>query len=253
MRQSPDWAALAEGSVYDYTGFDKLAGSPPGSTEALVAWWDASFPISFHRTRLRMKEIAGENIARVRDASVVDIDDFDPPFDDKALYVFTDDDDWFSPDLVARLLGSPAARADGSVWISSIFQGGEVAAREHKLLCYTNNYAIHGAFMNKYETFLYQRPVVRVAQHVGANRVLNKPESKPFLLPEPLSITNKHPATYSRMAQARDNGISLACLLDSYRQPTVISNLEWSQREVEQTREFFLSLLEATRAPPSLV
>jgi hypothetical protein len=200
-----------------------------------------------------MKEIAGESITRVRDASIIDIADFAPPFDDKALYVFTDDDDWFAPNLAARLLNSPAARADGSVWVSSVFSGGNVRVREHKLLCFTNNYAMHGAFMNRYKSFLYGRSVVRVAQHVGANRVLKKPESRPLLLAEPLSVTNKHPATYTRIVQAQDNGIALSTLLGSYRRPIALSDLEWSERAAEQTTEFFQKLLEATVSPPTLV
>ena len=249
LRQSPDWAALADGADYDYRQFDELVQMPPGTTASLVAWWDSSFPIGLFRTRLRMKEIAGESITRVRDASIIDIADFAPPFDDKALYAFTDDDDWFAPDLAARLLNSPAARADGSVWVSSVFSGGSVKAREHTLLCFTNNYAMHGAFMNRYKSFRYGRPVARVAQHVGANRVLRKPEARPVLLAESFSVTNKHPATYTIMAQARDGGIAPSALLESYRRPVELSDIDWSEHAAEQTTEFFLRLLEASTPP----
>lgn len=123
LRQSPDWAALAD---------DFEAGRPVPAARYLpegvrfftpdiparIATWNREFPVNFFRCRQRLKEIAARQMGRVARGELHTQDDL-PALQPRLagrnfLLFYLDDDDWFAPDAFDRLAGidfDPAAVA----------------------------------------------------------------------------------------------------------------------------------------------
>jgi len=120
------------------------AGLDPEFRPKMEAW-DATFSLPYARFRQRLTEIARENWSRVRDARVVGLDDVP----DGCLAVPVDDDDWFAPDLVARLRVALDGRPRGLLWTRWILEARPWGLRrlrgrraEERFTCGSNNYAV---------------------------------------------------------------------------------------------------------------
>lgn len=182
LRQSPDWGNLDHNYLDQTEEFDRLIGRTPGFTRGIIELWDATFDISFFEIRQKLKELTLDNLARVKNAKVHHINDMPSK---ARFWLFTDDDDWFCPDIVAALR-SHAPKTQGITWKSCRFDG-SFTMREHDSgFCYTNNYALTdrgGAWRD------------RVVQHGDANTLFASSEIRTQALPICLSVANKHPCS----------------------------------------------------------
>ncbi len=122
VRQSPDWAGLAHdhraGQAIDPARYLPPRHVPdfPADIPTLIGRWNAVSPVDFFTCRVRLKAIAeatlvatGARILAWHEAARV------APEGAAALF-FTDDDDWFAPDLADRLGRVPAEGADTLVF-----------------------------------------------------------------------------------------------------------------------------------------
>lgn len=256
VRQSPNWLGLAQ-SGHDTASFDALIYEPPGTTAALIRFWNETMPVSFYAARAAMKEIAAENLAMVAGARIQSIDQFRPPFERDALYTFIDDDDWFAPDLAERLLSSEAAIADGTAWQWVRFTDGNILAREYYETCHTNNYAVHGSFLAERDDFSL------ACQHFTAQRLLYRDGVNIFPINAPLSITNKHPCSFLGLKSRKFDQRSLRTRVGSYRkfltstqeqQNIMARDVAWALPYMQKTSVFFSSLsIEKPREPSRIV
>jgi hypothetical protein len=242
LRQSPDWTALTAGARHDADDFDRLIGRPPGSTSDLMALWNEWSPVGFYEVRARIKQITLANLAQVREARLSSFAALEPPFDPEALYLFTDDDDWFAPHLATTLLDR-GLRVDGCVWTSVRFDG-TVLRRAADSFCYTNNYAIHGGFLAAAPERARQ-----VAQHTWADEALRQPGVVKETLDLPLSITNKHPCSRVTLERIKAEGQSLADAIERYRgflaaDPGSLDALgiAWALEPMSDVSRFFVRL-----------
>jgi hypothetical protein len=238
VRQSPDWGSIARGVMeHDAVGFDLLTGRPPGTTRRLIELWDETND-SFFKVRARTKEIAERTWHNVAGAEVLPISRFVGPFDDRALYTFTDDDDWFAPQLATRLLSSECDTRSATIWRSGRFDG-DVITRPNNGFCYTNNYAFHGSHLNEVDPS-------RVVQHMDANEVIAKAPDPAILIDDVLSITSKHPCSFTAIELAYKERRALAEQVMRYRDiapalSVAAQTLAWAVEPMTATAELFMA------------
>lgn len=120
--------------------------------------WNATFSISYHLFRHRLKAIAQSNLHRVDGATIADFAQVPPG----ELIVPVDDDDWFAPDLVLRLRRAYTPAARGYLWRRDVLAPPRTVSRRSRpnvrtglgwirarvfgppadpVICKTNNYA----------------------------------------------------------------------------------------------------------------
>ena len=109
IRQSPDWAALADdwnaGRAIDPARYAPPRPIPafPEDIVDLIARWNAYAAIDFFSVRRRLKDIAQATLRRVERAIVLSCAELAAAIpdlrSDNALLFFSDDDDWFAPHL----------------------------------------------------------------------------------------------------------------------------------------------------------
>lgn len=127
-RRSPDWAALSQ--QWQATGqydLSQLLPSPPppGFPENLphlIDIWNRTFSRDFFHCRARLAEISMGSCRAIPGAQIVAAEslsstDTHPP---STLFLFVDDDDWFSPEIPERI-GSEHSMAVR--WDAAIFDG----------------------------------------------------------------------------------------------------------------------------------
>jgi hypothetical protein len=233
QRQSPDWSNIDQSYWDGLENFEKLIGWPSGTIRPLIDLWNSTMSVSFFDIRQRMKEISQANLARVQTVTCIDLPRYRAEIDPQALYVFTDDDDWFAPDLAPRL-GQIDSKADGIVW-RSVRYDGDLEVRPLDGFCYTNNYAVWGRV-------LARRPeLVRIVeQHTSAAEALDL-----SAVDIRLSITNKHPCSMVRLRKAAtgwsDRGSLAAWITEVQehvrRRPDLVgAGVGWAYPEVNAAR-----------------
>lgn len=212
LRQSPDWTAMSKDEFAEQSRrFCQMMGRPVDQVVNTAKLWDDTFGITFCETRQAMKDIALDNLRQVKGATLV----CDPATlqtstpSDRAIYMFTDDDDWAHPDLFIALEALDPATCDGFLWRNLVYgrQGGPVVRhRPDNGVCFTNNYAVT-------QTYFGSGPesLDRVFQHGQADLVF--PTLRVRRLPEFLSATNKNPSSTLFLEGALREDFSSVCLL----------------------------------------
>ena len=213
VRQSPDWGALdAAGGSHDPNGFEQMLALPQGSIARMIQLWNDTFPVSFYRVRQQLKEIAFDTFAAVRGTEPLRFDAYlAQPLAPAAYYLFTDDDDWFAPHVLERLSGAGIGELDLVIWGSIRFRGG-FEFRQIRDFCYTNNYVIRGALGPAGNV---ER--VGFAQHGVGQGLISDDRIRRRVIPDYLSITNKHPAAATMMLKASKDDLSANRLVESVR------------------------------------
>lgn len=191
-RQSPDWGALGDEYFQQAREFEQLVSLPEGFMRQLVECWNRCFSVAYFDVRQQLKEIAERNLLRVHDTVMCELDDFHPGDFAGRYLLFIDDDDWYAPDLVARLKVHDAAPTQAIVW-QSVRLYGPAEIRPDRY-CFTNNYAITAEFFAG-----EGKELAAVAQHFKAEEQVTRPGFPVTYCEEALSVANKHPCSPSIM------------------------------------------------------
>ncbi len=122
IRQSPDWAALADdfgaGRVIDPARYAPPRPIPafPADIVDLIARWNAFSGVDFFTCRRRLKELAQATLRRIERAVIIPCGELAAALPDlrseSALLFFSDDDDWFAPHLAEAVSPRDFAGAD---------------------------------------------------------------------------------------------------------------------------------------------
>jgi hypothetical protein len=202
-----------------------------------VELWDATFAMPWHTFRLRVREIAEQNLAAVAGAVRTPWDEIP----EGALVLPVDDDDWFHPGVVASLERELRPGALMYRWPSRFlevwmdvphalgvlrrqFQGPRPA-----YVCTTNNYAL--VRRDEFEDL--------AARHMEASRFFNAAApGSVHRIDEPLSIANRTLASQTSLGlRFRDLGprelrLKLRLYRRRYRRP-LPAELAWARPYVE--------------------
>jgi hypothetical protein len=197
-RSSPDWLTFDAQASRGFCLKHKL---PETTVIDFIDLWDSTMSLPYRHVRSRLKEQSLACFKAVRDAEVLDLESFQTRFrgglNDEDLIVFVDDDDWLSPQLFSTLRRNPHL-GDGVLW-GSLFLGflasdtpvekahsPVLQKRGFSDTIYTNNYAISGRAMRRFE-------LGDVLEHADAQRLFHSGRWNPVRSGEYLSLANKHP------------------------------------------------------------
>ncbi len=269
LRQSPDWAKQTYADLDATRSFCRIIGRPETYIIDRVLLWDKTFRISFFAARQVMKEISLDNFRSAEGATLVPIAEIHSVLDRNALYLFTDDDDWYHPQIARHLAPIDPRACDVIQWLAATLDEGVKLWDDH-YACSTNGYAVSGEV-------LLQRPgnIKRVTQHFDAQATFVRKSYASVLrrigyaslyrrltvrgfqsivrLSDYLSITNKHAASTLSLAVLGD-AMSSEILVDLIRRKLEANKkislpdaCSWARSMIERVNEFMERLLQSTR------
>ena len=214
-----------------------------------IAVWNRTLTMPYNRFRLRLREIARRNHARIRDAVCAQWDEIP----DGAVVLPVDDDDWFAPDVATAVRSVRSETTTAFRW-PSVFLEVPTTLGHHvhlvrkalvprtppKQYCTTNNYA------------LVRRPGVELvaANHMRAGEALAH-DPGTLELPDRLSLMNRTLASQTTLG-LRAPELTRGHLVRKYRRyrrlyERPLRHLpDWAQNDVEAMAE----LMEDVRLRP---
>lgn len=250
LRQSPDWKSLTPAAFREQARqYCRMIGRPPEQVNEAVDLWDSTFGISYLETRQAIKDVSLANFAEVRDARLVKLEELAAADAGPGIYLFTDDDDWISPGILAALNASAHRDCRAFVWGSVIFGGFDTAIkfREFDGVCYTNNYGVD-------HSYLQGRPerIAAVSQHLAADEGIARREF--CEVREYLTVTNKNPSSTLFLERTLRDGASPDILADAMRKYNrrlerleIPPTLAWAGPYMRQVKDFYARLLKSRK------
>lgn len=162
-----------------------------------MAAWNATFDMPYHAFRHRLKQIAQSSLDRVEGTRRV----APAAVPDGAIAVPVDDDDWFAPDLAARIAAAWEPEAVGYLWRRATIEVPLPLRRRlwYRLwsfkapTCNTNDYAI--------KSFAGAEPILR--SHVRAGRYFDEHRERIVRIRATLGVQNRNVSSQTAMGWRR--------------------------------------------------
>lgn len=207
-----------------------------------MAAWNATFDTPYYVFRQRLKAIARASLDRVEGARLATID----AIPDGAIAVPVDDDDWFAPDLAARIEAAYQPNAAGYLWRRATVQVPIPLGRRLRYLlwsfkaptCNTNDYAV--------TSFPCAEPIL--IYHVRAGRYFDTYRDRIVKIPATLAIQNRNVSSQTAMGWRRPT-ITREELIRSYERHralyaslALIPDLAWAKPYVAEMAELMSQL-----------
>ena len=251
VRQSPDWRNTPYQELIESSrSFLRMIAAPVGLPEnfisEIVSLWDRTFKLTFFDVRAKMKDIAQENLAAVKNATATTMEQASTcDIRAEPVYLFIDDDDWLHPDIYRQIKPHLRPDVDGYVF-GNILCVSHIELRALGDGCYTNNYAISGRFLQS-----RNGDFDCVAQHWAADASFHWPEFRLARIPLYVSATNKHPASTMKLKDGlHGKELSAATLrrliekfVDETARIVVPSEAAWVEPYTRNVRKVFVALL----------
>ena len=261
IRSSPDWGKLSQEEFEEQSRvFCRRVNRPEEQVVETARLWDATFRTTYCQTRQAMKEIAQETLRRMAPAEIVQGEPAE--LRPGALYLLTDDDDWFSPELPKALARVPSVDYDGVTWGNVMLgpwrkgvpepilsEPEPIQMRPLTVTCHSNNYALAASYLLR-----TKKAWKKVFSHGHADEVFRTLNI--FNIPQYLSVKNTNPASTVFL----ENGLRqeftsrrLRELIDQYNarfqtgEPFGPPDLRWAQGSIEAVRRFFVELAAGAR------
>lgn len=264
-RQSPDWGSQTFNSkVASALIARRLRGGTPqeeafgSQTLALHDLWARCFTVSFAVCRLFLKEIAHETWQKVNDCNGIFSEQQHGTVSasvlgGSGLVLFTDDDDWYSPNVFERIAeANVSSNVHCILWNRVRFNGNIsntpiVPTDQFPLWAYTNNYAV------RTNVFAAGSSVGSVMHHGLANRMVEQQTWEICILPHAgLSVTNKSPCSWNSLNQAAtspDPAKHLVGLVERYARSSFELEIgsRWALPHIRACQTFFREVLRSAR------
>jgi hypothetical protein len=240
LRASPDWQSF---DVESSRAFCLRVGVPETTIIDFLAIWDATLKVGYRVFRHRLKEIALSVFSAATDATIIsyrELREMKLEADDRLA--FTDDDDWYSPDVFTVPINEHGAYW-GSIRLGRPFgptfeydRSGLLGFRPIVPIIYTSNYIVSGSAPS-------ELGLNALLDHGAAQQTLEKGDFRPLPCDRYVYCANKTPAfTVSAryllpLAEFRNNPqsefVSFAEKLNSISIPAC---LPWLQEPFKQYR-----------------
>lgn len=248
-RQSPEWGTISQEAFrIQSRQFCLMAGLPAEQVNMTVDLWDRTFSKPYCSVRQALKDIAEANLAAVVNANFISMEDLqDKAIERDHYYLFIDDDDWLSPNIVSELSPAIEAGDHGVVWGSIAFgthKTGALQIREIDGFCYTNNYVVSGNLLIE-----SLEKGTSPAQHWDAASIL---QGRAHTVPKYLSVTNKSPSSTCYLMHVLkgnyNNGTVLQNAIREYLercmdyQKQLPESVSWAKCVIDRTLEVFRAL-----------
>ncbi len=130
LRQGADWKTQTYQDLEKTREFCRNIGRPETLIIDRVKLWDRTFGIGFFEYRQMLKDLSIENFKAVKGADMVLMEEVCKKLSPDAFYLFTDDDDWFHPEIAARLCRFDPRTCAVLQWDSAIFSKGSANLKE---------------------------------------------------------------------------------------------------------------------------
>lgn len=240
LRESPDWRSF---DVDLSREFCRRAGIMETAIIDFVAIWDRTMKVDYRLFRHRVKEIALSNFSAVLNAKLISHHELrGMSIDANDRIAFTDDDDWFAPDLFDIPINEYGAYWGslrlGRAFGSSIEKGrnGLLTFRPIDRIIYTNNYIVSGKALS-------ELGFDALFGHSEAQKALTEKKFRPLKCNRYVSCANKTPASalsasyLLSLEDFRNNPsgefIRFANMLNSF---TVPASVPWMREPFERFR-----------------
>jgi hypothetical protein len=279
LRQSPDWAQQTYADLDKTRTFCRIIGRPETYIIDRVLLWDKTFRTSFFSARQTIKDISLENFRSVLGSKLVSLAEIQAVLDRKALYLFTDDDDWYHP-LIAQCIATIDPRScDAILWKSAAVGNGlqlqdtSISYASHgpvNIDFNTNGYAVSGEVLLQKkgnlakvtQHFEAQATFIRksyssVLRHIGYASLYRRMTAMNYQsivrLPKYLSITNKHAASTFTLTSLGDTLTPermvdvVRTRLEANKKITLPDDLLWAKRMIDRVNDFMEDLLRSIR------
>jgi hypothetical protein len=202
--------------------------------------WNATLTMPYHVYRQRVKEIAELSLARVEGAERSRFEDV--PMGHVVIPV--DDDDWFAPDLAARLAREQTEGITCFLWRQMIIERSKrirktylrlaaLVGRGDRVICKTNTYAFVNAPGMK---------SVALSHELASTHFLAHPASV-RRIPARLAVQNRHLGSQTTLRQRRptvapERLVELLALHQArYRAWRLPGDLQWAKPYVDLMTE----------------
>ncbi len=279
LRQSPDWATQTYADLDKTRSFCKIIGRPENYIIDRVLLWDKTFKFSFFTARQIIKDISIENFRNVEGATLVPLADISSVLDRKAFYLFTDDDDWYHPQVARHSAKIDPRACDAILWKSAVVGDGLKLQEEHDthtghspiyIDFNTNGYAVSGEVLLQKpgnlervtQHFEAQAAFIRksyasVIRHIGYASLYRRLTVRNYRsivrIPEYLSITNKHAASTFTLTSVGDELVPERMVdvvrkrFDSNKKISLPDNLSWARPMLDRVNTFMEELIASAR------
>ncbi|MSP03161.1 MAG: hypothetical protein EXR07_19255 [Acetobacteraceae bacterium] len=259
-RQSPDWEALARdheaGQLVDpvrYMPPPEVPGFPP-DLPLCIRTWNNVFPVNFFRCRAILKRISEDCLGPIGPSVLMSADRLSELAaivgDQRFFLFFFDDDDWFAPDIFARLTSLDLERCEIAVFplvrfgndiITFVREGQPArvvvgAPRRARFRYYTNNYALSAKI-----AFSDHAPHLR--DHILGSRYGDRLDLGDTWFDAVISATNKTPCAGSSIRELPADPVmyreAILRYADNLRRVDLPLDAEWMAAPLRETSRLF--------------
>lgn len=270
LRQSPDWPTQTYADLEKTREFCRMIGRREDLIIDLVGLWDRTLAISFFAARQIMKEISLENFRAVSGAAFARLDEVRALLKRDAFFLFTDDDDWYHPDVALALQEIDPRKCAAAHWDSVVFSRGCTVLRDG--MFWSNNYAVSGNYLLQREQNLdivsqhfradgaFRARVGALQRRAGYRTLLQHLFVPGYRIIRHidgcLSVENKHPASTVVLEQLGDrpSGEHLRALIrgimDANRAAQIPAECRWISPLAGKVHDLCMQLLSGTPGKP---